>query len=257
MSAAHPSVPASGDGAPFARVLVGIDETPESLVAAAQARVLCAPGGHLALVAVAETYLAAHAGMAATLAWDVVESGTEAALEQARELADPDESRLTAGRLVDVLRADCRNTGASLIVVGGRPHRRLGAAAFRGHDVELLQDAPCAVLLARPGWGPARPSRIVVGVDGSAAAAAAEATARVLAERLGSEIAPVVPLGTSPVPGVLRAERVDGVLATGSVVDAVAHAATERSLVVAGRGPHTERIAYASCCSVLVLPDAR
>ena len=56
----------------FDRVLVGIDETPESLVAAAQARTLCAPGGHLALLAVAETYLAAQAGMAAPGAGDHV-----------------------------------------------------------------------------------------------------------------------------------------------------------------------------------------
>lgn len=257
MSAAHPPGPTTGTASFFDRVLVGVDETPESLVGAAQARVLCAPGGHLAVVAVAETYLAAHAGMAAPLARDVVESDTAAALERARELADPDDSRLTTGRLVDVLRDECHRAGASLIVVGARPHRRLGAAAFRGHDVELLENATCAVLLARPGWGPARPSRIVVGVDGSAAARAAESTARTLADRLGSEITPVVPLGTHPDPELLRAEREDGVLATGGVVDAVSHAATESSLVVVGRGSGAERIAYTSRCSVLVLPEAR
>ena len=257
MSTVQPPDRATGDASLFDRVLVGVDETPESLIGAAQARVLCAPGGHLTVVAVAETYLAAHAGMAASLAQEAVESDTAAALEQACELADPDERRLTAGRLVDVLRADCRRGGASLIVVGARPHRRLGAATFRGHDVELLHDAVCAVLVARPGWGPSKPSRIVVGVDGSAAARAAETAARALAARLGSEIVPVVPLAAHPGPELLRAEREDGVLATGNLVDAVAHVATERSLVVAGRGGDVERIAYTSRCSVLVLPESR
>ncbi|HUP32860.1 MAG TPA: universal stress protein, partial [Gaiellaceae bacterium] len=218
MSAVQPPDRPTGDASLFDRVLVGVDETPESLVGAAQARVLCAPGGHLAVVAVAETYHAAHAGMAARLARDVVESDTAAALERARELADPDESRITTGRLVDLLREERRRAGASLIVVGARPRRRLGAAAFRGHDVELLEDATCAVLVARPGWGPSRPSRIVVGVDGSEAARAAESTARALADRLGAEIMPVVPLGAHPDPELLRAEREDGVLATGGVV---------------------------------------
>ncbi len=91
----------------FGRVLVGVDDTPESVVAAAQARALAPAGAHLAIVAVAETAFAAWAGSAATFATGGVEHETEDLLEQASELADPDERRLTTGRLVDVLCAEC------------------------------------------------------------------------------------------------------------------------------------------------------
>jgi len=240
----------------FEHVLVGIDETPESLVAAAQGRVLCAPGGRMVLVAVAERYLAAHAGFAAPDAEDDLVAGTTSAvLERARELVDADESRLASGRLVDVLRAECRRGGASLVAVGARPHRRLSAATFGGHDVEFLHDASCAVLIARPGWGPSRPARIVVGVEGSPESHAVETIARALAARLGCEIVPVVSLQEVDL-STLRAERGDGLLDPRDLVHAVAAAATGSALVVVGRGSGVaERIAYSVGCSVLVVPN--
>lgn len=240
----------------FDRVLVGIDDTPESIVAAAQAQALRAPGGHLSIVAVAETYLAAHAGAAVPRAEETVEAETTAALEQACGVADADEKRLTGGRLVDVLRDECLRGGARLVAVGARPHRRLAAAAFGGHDVELLRGASCALLVARPGWGPARPARVVVGIDGTPAAREAEAVARALAARLGSELVPVVALGTHPDPELLRSERADVVIQPGSLVDAVAGACDPKTLVVVARGPDTEKLAYAVRCSVLVVPGS-
>lgn len=238
----------------FGRVLVGVDDTPESVVAAAQARALMPAGGHLAVVAVAETYFAAHAGAAAVFAEGGLETETAQVLEQARQLAEPDEQRFTGGRLVDVLQAECKRSGATLVAVGARPHRRLSAAVFGGHEVELLHGAACALLIARPGWGPSKPSRVVVGVDGSEASQAAESVARALAARLGCAIVPVVPLGARPGVEVLRQEREDAVVAPGELVEAVAHAADERTLVVAGKGHGAERIAYATRCSVLVVP---
>lgn len=238
----------------FARVLVGIDDTPESVVAAAQARALAPDDAHLAVVAVAETAFAAWAGSAATFATGGVEHETEDLLEQASELAQPDERRLTSGRLSDVLRAECERAGGTLIAVGARPHRRLSAAVFGGHEGELLHKASCALLVARPGWGPSKPSRVVFGVDGSDASQAAEKVARSLATRLGCAIVPVVALGAHPGRDVLRAERDDAVVAPGELVEAVAHEADERTLVVVGRGHDTERIVYATRCSVLVVP---
>lgn len=245
--------PAASDSI-FDRVLVGVDDTPESVVAAAQARALTPPAAHLTVVAVAETYFAAHAGAAASFAEGGLETETADVLEQAVELADPAEHRLAHGRLVEVLQDECRRADATLIAVGARPHRRLSAAVFGGHESELLHGASCAVLVARPGWGPARPTRVVVGVDGSEASRAAEATARSLASRLGSTIVPVVPLGPHPGADVLRAEREDAVIVPGELVDAVAHVADEGTLVVTGRGRDAERIVYATRCSVLVVP---
>lgn len=246
----------------FGHVLVGIDATPESLVAAAQAGVLRSSDGRLVLLAVAERYLAAQAGLAAVEADDHLVSAVSDDLAQARELVEADEVILASGRLVDLLCGECSRRGATLIAVGVRPHRRLMALTFGGHDVEALHDAPCSVLLARPGWGPHKPERIVVAVDGSPESRAAEATARSLAGRLGCELLPVVGLADAVDLAVLRADRDEALLDPGPLVDAVAHAASTGSLVVVGRGRErgrrwggsvVERVVYATRCSVLVV----
>jgi nucleotide-binding universal stress UspA family protein len=248
---------------PFDRVVVGIDETPESLVGAVQARKLCAPKGRLELLAVAETYLAAHAGAAAIVASDDLRAGASAALERARELVAPDETRLLSGRLTEQLCAECERTGANLIAIGVRPHRRLAALTFGGHDIEALHDAPCSLLIARPGWGPAKPHRIVVGFDQSPDGRAAEAAARTLAARLDCELVPVVGLGERDINvGLLKAEGEDAVLDPGDLAHAVVSASTDESLVVVGRrrrhdhrwgGSVAERVVYSAHCSVLVV----
>lgn len=246
----------------FDHILVGIDETPESLVAVAQAGVLRAREGRLVLLAVAERYLAAQAGMAAADAEDRLAAGTSEELARARELVDADDAILASGRLVPVLCAECSARGATLVAVGVRPHRRLAALTFGGHDVEALHDVRCAVLIARPGWGPHRPERVVVGVDGSPESRTAEAVARSLADRLGCEFVPVVGLDDVADPAVLRAEREDAVLHPGQLLDAVTSAATEGSLVVVARGGGrgsrwggraVGRVVYGACCSVLVV----
>ena len=243
-------------------VLVGIDETPESLVAAAQANVLRAPGSRLVLFAIAERHLAAHAGMAAAHAEDALFADTSRALDRAKELVDADDAVLATGDMVRLLCTECTRRGAALIAVGARPHRRLPALTFGGHDVEALHDARCPVLVARPGWGPTKPERIVVGVDGSPAAHAAEVTARALAARLGCAVLPVVPLGDDIDAAVLRAEREDALLDLGGLVDAVARASTRGSLVVVGRPEErahrwsaslVDRLAYSARCSVLAI----
>jgi nucleotide-binding universal stress UspA family protein len=246
----------------FDRVLVGIDSTDESLVAAAQAGVLRAPGGQLVLLAAVERHLAAHAGLLARYAADELVAGTSTELARARELVDADDAVLATGSLVRLLCSECASRGATLIAVGVRPHRRLAAMTFGGHDVEALHDVPCSVLIARPGWGPANPERVVVGVDESQESRAAEAVARSLGRRLACDVVPVVGLGEDVDLAVLREERDDALLYPGSLLDAVVNASTTRSLVVVGRarehgrrwgGDLAERFVYASRCSVLVV----
>jgi nucleotide-binding universal stress UspA family protein len=248
----------------FDRVLVGIDSTDESLVAAAQAGVLRAPGGQLVLVAGVERHLAAQAGSFAPHAEDALFAGTSAELARARELVDADDAVVASGSLVRLLCSECASRDATLIAVGVRPHRRLGALTFGGHDVEALHDVPCSVLIARPGWGPAHPDRVVVGVEASQTSRAAEAVARSLADRLGCEVVPTIGLEENVDLGVLRAERDDALLHPGSLLDAIVHAATSRSLVVVGRarergrrwgGRFAERVVYAARCSVLVVDE--
>jgi nucleotide-binding universal stress UspA family protein len=253
--------PAAG-GSTFRTVLVGIDETAESLVAAAQAGVLREPGGRLVLLAVAERHLAVHAGLAAAHAEDELRAATEADLERACELVDADDTVLASGRLVDLLCRECNRRDASLIAVGVRPHRRVSALTFGGHEVDALHDAECSVLIARPGWGPHKPQRIVVGVDGSPASRGAEAAARSLAERLACEVVPVVSLDGDVDAATLKAEREDALLDPRDLPGAVVAVSSERSLVVVGRdrgharrrrADLAERIAYAARCSVLVV----
>ena len=242
-------------------ILVGIDDTPESLVAAAQAGALRSPEGRLVLVAVAERYLAAHAGLAATQAEEHVAAHTSDDLDRARALVDADESILRYGRLVPVLSAEGERRGATLLAVGVRPHRLLPAQVLRGHDVEALEDAACSVLIARPSWGPHKPERLVVAVDGSAESVAAEATARLLAARLDSELVPVLGLEDVAEPAVLRVERTDAVVASGPLVSAVTDVATAGSLVVVGDSrPHgrgasglVRHVVFGVRCSVLVV----
>jgi nucleotide-binding universal stress UspA family protein len=261
------AAPAGGE-AIFGRILVGIDETPESLVAAAQAGVLLAPEGQIVLAAVAERHLAAHAGLAAPHAEDALVAGTEADLERARELVDADDTFLAAGHLVDVLCSECTRRNATLIAVGVRPHRRLSALTFGGHDVAALHDVSCSLLIARPGWGPSKPDKVIVALDGSPESRVAEGVGRALARRLGRDVVPVIGLGDDIELAILREERDDALLDPGRLVDAVADASSRTSLVVVGRGrehgrrwggSRAERIVYAARCSVLVVqpqPDA-
>jgi nucleotide-binding universal stress UspA family protein len=252
-------------GAPgaFTKVVVGIDETPESLVAAAQAEALRTDDAHVVLVAAAEQYLAAHAGLAATHAGDALVAGTLDELERAKAIVDTDDTVVGTGRLVDLLLAQCSQQGASLVVVGARPHRRLSAAVFGGHDVDALHGASCSLLIARPGWGPAPPERIVVGVDGTAESHAAETVARSLGARLGCPVHPVISLDDHPDPELLRAERKDALLEPGPLAHAVVAASGPETLVVVGRsGPHgpgariAERVVWSARCSVLVVQGA-
>jgi nucleotide-binding universal stress UspA family protein len=235
-------------------ILVGIDDTPESLVAAAQAGALRSPEGRLVLVAVAERYLAAHAGLAAAKAEEHVAAHTSDDLARARELVHADESIFCSGRLVPVLAAESERRGATLIAVGVRPHRLLPARVLRGHEVEALQQAVCSVLIARPGWGPHRPDRVVVGVDGPAESVA-EATGRLLAARLGCELVPVVGLEDVDEPAVFREGRKEAVLVPGQLASAVADVATAGSLVVVcGRaGRFLDHVVFGVRCSVLVV----
>ena len=262
VSASGPSATPGGDSL-FERVLVGIDETPESLVAAAQAKKLCAPNGRLELLAVAETYFAAHAGSAARSAEEHLVAGTSTMLERARALVEPDEAHLVSGRLTAQLCKESARTGATLIALGVRPHRRLSALIFGGHDIEALHDAPCSVLIARPGWGPSKPRRIIVGIDGSADGRAAEIAARSLAGRLGCDLVPVVGLDDDDVDlDLLRAEREDALLDPRDLAHAVVSVSSKDTLVLIGRrrahdhrwgGSIAERVVYSAHCSVLVV----
>jgi nucleotide-binding universal stress UspA family protein len=254
----------TGEGDPiFGCVLVGVDTTAESVVAAAQARCLCAPGGFLEVLAIAETHLAAHAGFSAPHAADELVAATRKELESVRELVEPDSFRLVTGSIAETLVAEAKLRSATLVVLGAARHGRLTARLFGGPDMSLLREAPCSVLVARAGWGGRRPRRILVGVDGSPEATAAEEVARALATRLECELEPVIALGGKPIENArLGAGRDDALLDPRTVFEALS-AAPEDSLVVLGSAAEDRpsgvctHLAHEARCSVLVVRHAR
>jgi nucleotide-binding universal stress UspA family protein len=259
---ATPSIPAGSRAVVdpiFGYVLVGVDTTPESVIAAAQARCLSAPGSYLEVLAVAETHLAAHAGYSARHAADEILTATREELEYVRDLVKPDTVRFVAGMIAQALVAEAKRQSATLVVLGALRHRRLTARVFGGPDMPLLRDAPCSVLVARAGWGVRKPQRILVGVDGSAEATAAEEAARALAARLECELTPVIALGGKPVDhGLLRAEREDVLLDPRPAIEALVSIPEDSLVVVGSRAPHgsgnvSAHVAHEAACSVLVV----
>lgn len=243
----------------FRYVLVGVDTTPESVIAAAQARCLCSPDSYLEVLAVAETHLASHAGFIARRAADELIAATHEELEIVRKLVAPDSVRFVAGSIAEALVAEAKRQSATLVALGVPPHRRLAARLFGGPDLSLLGEAPCSVLVVRAGWGVRRPQRILVGIDGSPEAAAAEDAARILAARLRCELEPVIAIGGGPVDdALLQAERPDALLDPRPAIEALTNAAAD-SLVVVGSslarspGPVTTHVAHEAVSSVLVV----
>lgn len=250
----------AGHGDPiFGYALVGVDTRPESVIAAVQTRCLCAPGGSLEVLAIAETHLAAHAGFSARHAADELVAATHEELECLRELVEPDSFRLVAGSIAEALVAEAKLRSATLVALGAPRHRRLTARLFGGPDLPLLREAPCSVLVARPGWGPRRPHRILVGVDGSPEATAAEEAARALAARLECELTPVIALGGEPIDhALLLAGRGDALLDPRPAVEALTSAPANSLVVVGsrtaqGRRSSSAHVAHEASCSVLVV----
>jgi nucleotide-binding universal stress UspA family protein len=243
----------------FDRILVEVDETPESLVAAAQATCLVGPGSEIELVGVVERASAAQAGMAAVFAADSAEAEVAAALAHAQSLYGPTSVRLIVGRARDALLGEASRVKATLVAVGSYPHGRVRAGLFGSLDAVVLRGAPCSVLVARPGWGATRPRRIVLGVDGYPASALARRAAQSLADRLGSELEVVIPLGGAGLDeSVFDRGNADALIDPRDPPAALAAAASDCDLLVIGdAGKETaklvERVVYRAHGSVLVV----
>lgn len=268
----------------FRAAVCGIDGTRECFEAARQAARLVDRGGRLALVA------ATHFLDAVTGRWGPerlpadlvgardrdVEALTDAVRSMAREslawaerqvgdLVDV-ESHVVAGRAFEELPAQADRIGADLIAVGAHGGRRLVGAALGSVASMLLHDAPTSVLVARAPFDPgAFPSRIVVGLDGSEASAAALSVARRLRRAPATSLTAVVATRGEDV-DVERLRRrvgderlrVDGHRPVEALVDAAEGADL---LVVGSRGlggvralgSVSERVAHRAASSVLVV----
>jgi nucleotide-binding universal stress UspA family protein len=251
----------------FEKIVCAVDGSEEGFVALAQGRQLLAPGGRLVAVTVCEDALAVRAGVnAARIAADM---RAEAALTKAKAarglvgLANS-EAMVVRGRPSDALLRIIEREVPDLLVVGSHGTGRglgmlLGSVATR-----MLRDAPCPALVARRTSEPAMfPRHIVVGVDGSAHAAQAEAVAADLGERLQATVEAVAASGDKNVDidAVSHAE----VDARGPVAALTAASNSADLLVLGSRGLHgvaalgsvSERVAHRAPCSVLVVARRR
>jgi nucleotide-binding universal stress UspA family protein len=252
-------------GATFARVLVGVDGSPESLEAARQAAVLAT--GELTILSAWDVPPPVVGGLNVTYVNTdeaPYRAGAAKAVEDARALvgAVVPVEKIARGRSSDLLLRTAEQREETLIAVGSHGQGRIRGIVMGSTATELVHKAPCSVLVTRKA-SDGFPQRVVVGVDGSSESAAAYAVAEQLAERFEAELWPVVAHGGKGVDDnvvrqiVRRREDLQD-----EPVRALVAASGDADLVVVGsRGLHglkalgsvSERVAHQARCSVLVV----
>ena len=180
----------------FERIVIGVEESPESLVAVRQASRLLEPDGRLVLAAVADVALAVDAGWAATQVLEDIESEARTALSAACAEAPGAEAVLLDGAPAHALLETARHQGADLVAVGTHGGSRTKGILLGSVATLMLHEARCSVLIARPSTDDAEfPRTICVGVDGSPGSAQAAEVARKLAQRFNATLAKIAACG--------------------------------------------------------------
>jgi universal stress protein A len=250
----------------FRRILCGVDGTPASLVAVRQAMRLQDEGGALQLTAVANLAKAAHAGMAAPHAAELLQGEAETALAEAREIAPAATGKLVNGEPVAVLIREAEVQQATLVAVGSHGRGRAAGMLLGTVAARMLRDAPCSVLIAREArdagtW----PQAVAVGVDGSAESGAAFAAARSVGERFGATLRAVASTKDQVDLEAARAIAPELEEQPGRAVEVLVAASASADLVLVGSrglrglralGSVSERVAYQARSSVLVVRPA-
>jgi nucleotide-binding universal stress UspA family protein len=262
---ARGSTPTRNRESIFERILVGVDGTEESLDACRQAARLAEPRSAIE-AAISSLFLPEMASaLGVPDVADRLERTAGSALAAAAEILGPDaELRRLQGLTVEALLEEVERMRATLLAIGTHGHPRVEEIVFGGIGGELLHQAPCSVLVARPAPDIAAfPREIVVGIDGSDEAERAFDVARSLATRRRSTLRRVVAHGGKRIDHakVIRRHRHAQELA-GAPVPALVEAASSADLLVVGsRGLHgiralgsvSERVAHEAPCSVLVV----
>jgi nucleotide-binding universal stress UspA family protein len=249
----------------FDRILIGVDGTSLSFDACRQAALLAEPD---AVVEAATVSLYPSAAAAALGVDDVavsLERNAGSVLLAAQRILGPGaELRRLSGLTVDALLEEVKRTKPTLLAIGAPEHTRMEEIVFGGIGGELLHQARCSVLVARPVPDEANfPRSIVVGLDGCPEAERAHEVAVRLARRRHSTVQGVVALGGKRVDlGEIahRHARVDASDAPPAPALVEASACADL-LVVGSRGLHgpralgsvSERVAHQAACSVLVV----
>ena len=247
----------------FERILCGVDGTPASLTAVRQALRLQDENGSLLLSAVANLAQAAHAGMAATHAAELLQHEAEAALAEAQAIAPFASSKLVDGDAVAILLKQAEAERATLIAVGSHGRRRAAGLLLGTVAARMLRDAPCSVLVARAaGDIEAWPRTVLAGVDGSRESAAAFTVARSLAARFGGSVRAVASAKDQLDREAARAISPELEEHDAPALQVLVAASESTDLIVVGsRGLHglkalgsvSERVAHQARSSVLVV----
>jgi nucleotide-binding universal stress UspA family protein len=251
----------------FGRILVGVDGSQQALEAARQAALLVDVDGQLTLLSAWDS---AHGlgGSPDDVDEGLQRTATERSLRAATEYVDPYAAAvalLVRGAPVAKLLEGIARDKDTLVAIGSSGLGRLRGIVEGAVATELIQRAPCSVLVARR-TDDGFPRRVVVGVDGSIESAAAYAASRYLAERFDAELHTLVARG-----GKRLDERLVALITEGdhdrtaeAPVEALRHAAETADLVVGGsRGLHgaralgsvSEQVAHTASCSTLVVRE--
>jgi len=249
----------------FHHVVVGVDGTAPGFEACRQAARLAAPDEPIDAVAVVHLADAVQAGINAAHMADVLARDAEAALDEAvRILGARARKTFVNGYVVATLLREIERTRATVIALGSHGHRRVTEILIGGVAGELLHNAPCSVLIARPKGDPSGfPRSIVVGIDGSDDGDRALAAARELAARFDARLRIVTARDDTSVDierALRAAPSTEG--GDGDPVDVLVAAAGDADIVVVGSrglrglralGSVSERVAHQAACSVLVV----
>lgn len=231
----------------FARSVVGVDGTNWGFEALRQTLVLAPPDAEVHAVTALEWRQAVWTGYDAAHWVDVLTQEAEDTRNEAAALLGDRagaSAEVVRAAPVAALRRVRGDRAATLLALGGRHSSRFLGILLGDTVTELLHDAACSVLVARPPAGGEAwaPRRVVAGTDGSEPARAAVAAAEEVATRLGGELA-LVSEAPRPVEElversadadlvVVGSRGLRGLRAFGSVSEATAHRARCSVLVV-------------------------
>ena len=242
------------------RIVCGVDGTADSLFAVRQAARMRPPEGRLLLVAAVSFAKAAHAGMAASHAAELLQTEAEEALAEAQLLVEA-EGKIVNGDPATVLLNEAQD--ATLLALGSHGRRRTFGLLLGTVAATMLREAPCSVLIARPARDPETwPQTVVAGVDGSAESELAVAAARSMASACRADLRVVSATDDEVDRDAARESAPELEEREGRALDMLRTESGTADLVVVGSrglqglkalGSVSERIAHEASCSVLVV----